>query len=61
MNSPFLVLRFPSDFRHRKELDKYRNNCEIRIDNKPVHDKTYYEAGIICTRDLLFNLNVTDS
>ena len=31
-------------------MDEYWNNCEIRIDNKPVHYKAYYEAGIICTR-----------
>ena len=28
------------------------NNCEIRIDNKPVHYKNYYEAGIVFTQDL---------
>ena len=37
------------------------NNCEIRIDNKPVHYKNYYEAGIVFTQDLLFNLNVADA
>ena len=37
------------------------NNCEIRIDNKPVHYKNYYEAGIVYTQDLLFNLNVSDA
>ena len=36
-------------------------NCEIRIDNKPVYYKNYYEAGIVCTHDLLFNLNVSDA
>ena len=35
------------------------NNCKIRIDNKPVHYKNYYEAGIVYTQDLLFNLNVS--
>ena len=37
------------------------NNCEVRIDNKPVHYKNYYEAGIVFTQDLLFNLNVADT
>ena len=37
------------------------NNCEIRIDNKPVYYKNYYEAGIVSTQDLLFNLNVADA
>ena len=37
------------------------NNCEIRIDNKPIHYKNFYEAGIVYTQDLLFNLNDTDS
>ena len=37
------------------------NNCQIRIDNKPVHYKNYYEAGIVFTQDLLFNLNVADA
>ena len=34
---------------------------EIRIDNKPVHYKNYYEAGIVFTQDLLFNLIVADA
>ena len=33
-------------------------NCEIGIDNKPVYYKNYYEARLVCTQDLLFNLNV---
>ena len=37
------------------------NNCEVRIDNKPVYYKNYYEAGIVFTQDLLFNLNVADT
>ena len=37
------------------------NNCEIRINNKPVYCKNYYEAGIVCTQDLLFNLNIADT
>ena len=37
------------------------NNCEISIDNKPGHyQKLCYEAGIVFTQDLLFNLNVAD-
>ena len=38
------------------------NNCEIRIDNKPGHyKKLCYEAGIVFTQNLLFNLNVADA
>ena len=31
------------------------------IDNKPVYYRNYHGSGIIYTKDLLFNLNVTDS
>ena len=34
------------------------NNCEIRIDSKPVHYKNYYEAGIVFSQDLLFNYKI---
>ena len=37
------------------------NNCEIRIDNEPVHYKNYYEPGILFTQVLSFNLIVADA
>ena len=53
------MVRVPSDIRYRKDWTNIIwNDCEIRIDNKPVYYKKYYEARIVCTQDLLFNLNV---
>ena len=37
------------------------NNKEIRINNKPVFYKNFFESGIIYVNDLLFHLNSTDS
>ena len=37
------------------------NNKEIRIENKPVYYKKYFEAGIIFVKDLLFHLNIKES
>ena len=60
------LLKWWSDF--REEFDSEReqqnivwNNKEIRIDNKPVFYKNFFESGIIYVNDLLFHLNNTDS
>ena len=37
------------------------NNKEIRIGNKPVYYKKYFESGIIFVKDLLFHLNSEES
>ena len=37
------------------------NNKEIRIRNKPVNYKKYFESGIIFVKDLLFHLNIEES
>ena len=37
------------------------NNKEMRINNKPVFYKNFFESGIIYVNDLLFHLNSTDS
>ena len=37
------------------------DNNEIRIDNKPMYFKKYYESGIVCVNDLLFNISIDDS
>ena len=37
------------------------NNKEIRIENKPVYYKKYFESGIIFVKDLLFHLNIQES
>ena len=37
------------------------NNKEIRIGNKPVYYKRYFESGIIFIKDLLFKLNTEES
>ena len=61
MNSP-LGDQFRQTFATEKDWTNIIwNNCEIRIDNMPVYYKNYYKAGIVCTQDLLFNLNVADA
>ena len=40
---------------------QFRINKEIRIDNKPVYYKKYFESGIIFAKDLLFHLNIEES
>ena len=59
------LLKWWSDF--REEFDSEReqqnivwNNKEIRIDNKPVFYKNFFESGIIYVNDLLFHLNNRD-
>ena len=37
------------------------NNKEIRIGNKPVYYKKYFESGILFVKDLLFHLNIEES
>ena len=55
-----------SDFREEFDTERDRqnivwNNKEIRINNKPVFYKNFFESGIIYVSDLLFHLNNTDS
>ena len=37
------------------------NNKDIRIDNKPIFYKTFFESGITHVTDLRFDLNITES
>ena len=37
------------------------NNRDIRINNKPVFYKNFFESGFVYVNDLLFELNNTDS
>ena len=60
------LLKWWSDF--REEFDRERdqqnivwNNKEIRINNKPVFYKNFFESGIIHVKNLLFHLSNTDS
>ena len=52
------LLSWWSDFRQTFATEKdwtniiWNINCEIRIDNKPVHYKNYFEAEIVFTQDL---------
>ena len=56
------LLKWWSDF--REEFDTERdpqnivwNNKEVRINNKPVFYKNFFESGIIYVNDLLFHLS----
>ena len=40
---------------------KIWNNKEIKVENNPVYYKHYVNARVICSQDLLFSLNSTDS
>ena len=60
------LLQWWSDFREEFDTERDRqnivwNNKEIRINNKPVFYKNFFESGIIYVSDLLFHLNNTDS
>ena len=37
------------------------NNKDVRINSPPVFYKTFFESGIICVNDLLFDLNNINS
>ena len=60
------LLKWWSDFREEFDTERDRqnivwNNKEIRINNKPVFYKNFFESGIIYVSNLLFHLNNTDS
>ena len=60
------LLKWWSDFREEFDTERDRqnivwNNKEIRIKNKPVFYKNFFESGITYVSDLLFHLNNTDS
>jgi len=40
---------------------KKKKNKGIRIDKRPVFYKNYFEAGVICIQDLLFDLNIKEA
>jgi len=40
-------------------INKYGK--EIRIDKRPLFYKNYFEAGVICIQDLLFDLNINEA
>ena len=55
------ILKLWSDFREefgteRDQQNIVWNNKEIRINNKPVFYKNFFESGIIYVNDLLFHL-----
>ena len=54
------------EFRNLFLADKERlcivwNNKDVRIDEKPVFYKSYYDSGIFIIKDLLFNLDNMES
>ena len=58
--------KWSSDFREEFDTERNRqnivwNNKEIRINNKPVFYKNFFESDITYVNDLLFHLNNTDS
>ena len=59
------LLLWWSKFRESFASERYSkivwNNKEIRIDNKSVYYKNYFQSGIIYIHDLLFNFNTIDS
>ena len=55
------LLKWWSDFREEFDTERDQqnivwNNKEIRINNKPVFYKNFFESGIIYVNDLLFHL-----
>ena len=60
------LLKWWSDFREEFDTERDQqnivwNNKEIRINNKPVFYKNFFESGITYVNDLLFHLNNMDS
>ena len=60
------LLQWWAEFRDEFSVEKpWRNiiwnNRDIRIDNKPIFYKTFFESGITHATDLRFDLNITES
>ena len=60
------LLQWWADFREEFSAEKpwqniIWNNKDIRIDNKPIFYKTFFESGITHVTDLRFDLNITES
>ena len=60
------LLQWWADFRDEFSVEKpwhniIWNNKDIRIDNKPIFYKTFFESGITHVTDLRFDLNTTES
>ena len=60
------LLQWWADFRDEFSAEKpwhniIWNNKDIRIDNKPIFYKTFFESGITHVTDLRFDLNITES
>ena len=60
------MLQWWAEFRDEFSTEKdwqgiISNNKDVRINNAPVFYKTFFESGIICVNDLLFDLNNLNS
>ena len=60
------LLQWWAEFRDEFSVEKpwhnnIWNNKDIRIDNKPIFYKTFFESGITHVTDLRFDLNITES
>jgi len=60
------LLQWWADFRDEFSAEKpwhniIWNNKDIRIDNKPIFYKTFFESGITHANGLRFDLNITES
>ena len=60
------LLQWWADFREtfsteKQWLEILWNNKDIRIDNKPIFYKTFFESGVNYVTDLRFDLNTTES
>jgi len=60
------LLQWWADFRDEVSTEKLWqsiiwNNKDIRINNKPIFSKTFFESGFIDATDLRFDLNTTES
>ena len=57
-----MVGRFPRSVSTENQwLEILWNNKDIRIDNKPIFYKTFFESGVTHVTDLRFDLNTTES
>lgn len=68
IKSPFYseLLQWWADFRDDFSTDKMRyniiwNNKDIRINNKPIFYKTFFDNGFLLVSDLRFDLSIAES
>ena len=57
-----MVVRVPRRLFFRETVSKYHwNNKDIRVNDKPIFYKTFFNSGLTLVSDLRIDLDITDS